>query len=107
MDFSVCMIMKNEENVLGKCLSSLKDFNIPTSNIIIVDTGSTDSSVEVAKSFGITPYDHKWNNDFSEARNIRCCLKFGRYCPKIRRNRKHAQKPRAFLETMPKSKAVK
>lgn len=69
MDFSVCMIMKNEENVLGKCLSSLKDFNIPTSNIIIVDTGSTDSSVEVAKSFGITPYDHKWNNDFSEARN--------------------------------------
>ncbi|MCR5209273.1 MAG: glycosyltransferase [Lachnospiraceae bacterium] len=74
MDFSVCMIMKNEESVIGKCLSSLKDFNIPLSNIIIVDTGSTDSSVSIAESFGITPYLHKWNNDFSEARNYAASL---------------------------------
>jgi glycosyltransferase involved in cell wall biosynthesis len=60
------MIVKNEENYLGRCLSSIKDI---IDEIIIVDTGSSDKTIEIAESFGAKVYYHKWNNNFSEARN--------------------------------------
>lgn len=63
---SLCMIVKNEENYLGRCLSSIKDI---IDEIIIVDTGSSDKTIEIAESFGAKVYYHKWNNNFSEARN--------------------------------------
>lgn len=63
---SLCMIVKNEEEYLGRCLSSINDI---VDEIIIVDTGSTDKTVEIAKKFGAKVYYFKWNNNFSEARN--------------------------------------
>ncbi len=63
---SLCMIVKNEEDNLPRCLESIKDI---VDEIIIVDTGSTDKTVEIAKSYGAKVYYLKWNNNFSEARN--------------------------------------
>lgn len=60
------MIVKNEEMYLEECLLSVKDL---VDEIIIVDTGSTDKTIPIAESFGASVYHHKWNNDFSEARN--------------------------------------
>ena len=65
-EVSLCMIVKNEEDYLQNCLESIKDI---IDEIIIVDTGSTDRTVEIAKSYGAKIYYFKWNNNFSEARN--------------------------------------
>lgn len=64
---SLCMIVKNEEETLERCLESAKSF---TDEIIIVDTGSTDSTKEIAKKFNAVVYDFKWIDDFSAARNF-------------------------------------
>ncbi|MGL4913500.1 MAG: tetratricopeptide repeat-containing glycosyltransferase family 2 protein [Romboutsia sp.] len=63
---SLCMIVKNEEDVLGRCLDSIKYL---VDEIIIVDTGSTDTTKEIAKKFTDKVYDFKWIEDFSAARN--------------------------------------
>jgi glycosyltransferase involved in cell wall biosynthesis len=63
---SLCMIVKNEEKNLPRCLDSFKDL---VDEIIIVDTGSNDKTVEVAKSYGAKTYYFKWCDDFSAARN--------------------------------------
>lgn len=63
---SLCMIVKNEEKYLHRCLSSIKD---SVDEMIIVDTGSTDGTVEIAKSFNAKVYFFEWNSNFSEARN--------------------------------------
>ncbi len=63
---SACMIVKNEEKFLPQCLKSIKD---AVDEIIIVDTGSTDGTVEIAQSFGAKVYHRPWRNSFSEARN--------------------------------------
>ena len=63
---SLCMIVKNEENVLKRCLDSAKDI---VDEIIIVDTGSTDKTKEIAKEYTDKIYDFEWINDFSAARN--------------------------------------
>ena len=64
---SLCTIVKNEEEMLPKCLESVKDF---VDEIVIVDTGSTDNTVEIAKSFGARVLHFEWINDFSAARNF-------------------------------------
>ncbi len=63
---SLCMIVKNEEKNLDKCLTSIKD---AVDEIIIVDTGSTDKTKEVASNYTDKIYDFEWCNDFSKARN--------------------------------------
>ncbi|RKY88243.1 hypothetical protein DRQ09_03190 [candidate division KSB1 bacterium] len=65
-EISVCMIVKNEEEMLPRCLDSVIDI---ADELIIVDTGSTDKTVEIAKSYGAKVYHHPWKNSFSEARN--------------------------------------
>lgn len=64
---SLCMIVKNEERFLRNCLQSAKDV---VDEIVIVDTGSTDSTLDIAREFGATIVEHAWNDDFSEARNV-------------------------------------
>lgn len=64
---SFCAIVKNEEKNLPRCLSSIQSV---VDEIIILDTGSTDATVEIAKSFGAKIYHYQWSNDFSAARNF-------------------------------------
>ena len=63
---SVCMIVKNEEKVLARCLDSLKDL---WDELIIVDTGSTDKTKEIASRYTKNIYDFTWTGNFSDARN--------------------------------------
>lgn len=63
---SLCMIVKDEEKNLNNCLSSCSSL---FDEIIIVDTGSTDRTKEIAKKYTNNIYDFKWCDDFSKARN--------------------------------------
>jgi glycosyltransferase involved in cell wall biosynthesis len=65
------MMVKNEEKNLDKCLRSLKPImDTISSELIVVDTGSEDNTVQIAKMYTDKVYFHKWNNDFSSMRNI-------------------------------------
>ena len=68
---AACMMMKNEEANLPRCLTSIRDV---VDEIVIVDTGSTDKSIEIAKSFGAKVYSHPFKgdiiDDFSKYRNL-------------------------------------
>jgi len=61
------MIVKNEEESLPICLESVRQV---VDEMIIVDTGSTDSTKKIASKFGARVIDHKWQNDFSKTRNL-------------------------------------
>lgn len=63
---SLCMIVKNEERVLARCLDSLCEL---MDEIIIVDTGSTDSTIDIARKYTDKVYHFNWCDDFSAARN--------------------------------------
>ena len=63
---SLCMIVKNEELRLPDCLESVRGL---VDDFVIVDTGSTDNTWEVAQSFGAEIFQFDWSDDFSEARN--------------------------------------
>jgi glycosyltransferase involved in cell wall biosynthesis len=60
------MIVKNEERVLARCLDSLQGI---ADEIVIVDTGSTDRTKEIARRYTEQVYDFTWRSDFAEARN--------------------------------------
>lgn len=66
MKLSVCLIVKDEEPVLARCLSGAIRF---ADELIVVDTGSSDNSVEIARSFTTLVYQHPWQGSFAEARN--------------------------------------
>ncbi len=63
---SLCMIVKNEEEVIGRCLESVKDL---VDEINIVDTGSTDNTKQVVEQFTDRIFDFKWIHHFAAARN--------------------------------------
>jgi len=63
---SVCLITKNEEDFLRRCLESVRGL---ATQIIVVDTGSTDRTVEIAREFGAEVHTFDWCDDFSAARN--------------------------------------
>lgn len=63
---SLCMIVKNEEKILRRCLDSIADL---MDEIIIVDTGSTDNTISIAREYTDKVYHFEWISDFSAARN--------------------------------------
>ena len=67
MTISVCMIVKNEEKVLARCLDSLAGLY---DELIIVDTGSCDETKSIASRYTDKIYDFEWISDFSAARNF-------------------------------------
>ena len=64
---SICMIVKNEGAILEKCLEAIKSLNY---EIVIIDTGSTDNTKEIALKYTDKVYDFMWCDDFSKARNF-------------------------------------
>ena len=63
---SLCMIVKNESHNLHRCLESVQGF---VNQIIVVDTGSEDNTVEIARSYGAEIHFFEWCDDFAAARN--------------------------------------
>ncbi|HIJ88368.1 MAG TPA: glycosyltransferase [Desulfuromonadales bacterium] len=70
------MIVKNEEKCLARCLASLKPV---VDEMIVVDTGSSDRTVDIAAAFGARVFDFTWNGDFSAARNYSLSKALGRW----------------------------
>ena len=64
---SACYIVKNEENNLSRSLESIKKV---ADEIIIVDTGSEDRTIEIAESYGAKVIKTLWEDDFSKPRNL-------------------------------------
>ncbi|MDI9556513.1 MAG: glycosyltransferase [Pseudomonadota bacterium] len=64
---SLCMIVKNEESNVARCLTSAKPV---VDEIIVVDTGSTDRTKALCQALGAKVYDFAWTEDFAEARNV-------------------------------------
>lgn len=64
---SIALIVKNEEKFIQNCLFSLKPIS---DEIIIVDTGSEDNTIDIANKFDCSISEYKWNNNYSEARNF-------------------------------------
>ena len=73
---SVCIITKNESTKLKECLKRLAPYGF---EIVVVDTGSTDNSKEVALNYTDYVYDFKWCDDFSAARNYAASKATGEY----------------------------
>ena len=67
MKISACYIVKNEAAALGQSLDSVKDW---VDEIIIVDTGSTDQTIEIAERYGARVFSQPWKEDFSAPRNF-------------------------------------
>ncbi|MBM3836639.1 MAG: glycosyltransferase [Verrucomicrobia bacterium] len=63
---SVCLIAKDEEDNIGRCLASVEPI---ASQIVVVDTGSKDRTVEIARQHGAEIYRFDWNDNFADARN--------------------------------------
>ncbi len=67
MTLSLVMIVKDEQEMLPGCLEAVKE---AVDEMIVVDTGSSDRTVEIARSFGATVVDFPWNGSFADARNV-------------------------------------
>ncbi|HMJ01658.1 MAG TPA: glycosyltransferase [Conexibacter sp.] len=64
---SLCMIVKDEEEMLPRCLAAAAP---AVDEIVIVDTGSTDRTIEIARELGATVIEREWTGSFSDARNV-------------------------------------
>ena len=64
---SCCIITRDEEESIARAIDSVRDL---ADEVIVVDTGSVDGTVQEARSCGARVYEIRWSGDFSEARNI-------------------------------------
>jgi tetratricopeptide (TPR) repeat protein len=64
---SLCMIVRDEQEMLPRCLSAVAG---AVDEIVVVDTGSSDATIEIARSFGALVIEHQWSDSFAEARNV-------------------------------------
>lgn len=66
MKISACVIVKNEEKNIGQWLNNMRQI---ADEIVVVDTGSTDNTINILENANITPYHFTWCNDFAAAKN--------------------------------------
>ncbi|MGL5764656.1 MAG: glycosyltransferase, partial [Sarcina sp.] len=66
LKLSLCMIVRDEEKTLERCLNSVKEF---IDEIILIDTGSIDETKQIGGMFGAKIFDYKWEENFAKARN--------------------------------------
>ena len=74
---SLTMIVRDEEENLANCLESVRGV---FDEIVVVDTGSQDRTVEIARSFGARVFDFPWVDDFAAARNEALFARYRRLC---------------------------
>ncbi|HPX12106.1 MAG TPA: glycosyltransferase, partial [Syntrophales bacterium] len=91
---TACMMVKNEEEMLPRCLESIRG---RVDEIVVVDTGSTDRTVEIALSFGARVHHHPWRNDFSLHRNQSISYASGKWVFIIDADEEYRPSPRASL----------
>ena len=75
-NISLCMIVRDEHEVLARCLSSVCD---AVDEIVIVDTGSQDDTRDIALRYTDKVYEFKWQDDFAAARNYAFDMAHGDY----------------------------
>lgn len=92
---SACMIVKNEEQFLQQCLDSI---NKLVDEIIVVDTGSSDKTKEIAKKNKAKLFDFTWNNNFADARNFSISKATGSWILWIDADETIAEKDHAFIK---------
>lgn len=95
MRLSATMIVRDEERVLARCLSSIRDL---VDEIVVVDTGSTDDSVAIARSFGAVVVEDPWRDDFAAHRNHALSLATGDWILYIDADEHLVDGDRALLE---------
>lgn len=77
---SICMIVRNEDKNLERCLKSMEPLiKKDIAELIIVDTGSTDKTIQIAKRYTDKVFSHPWKGNFSESRNYSISLAGGEY----------------------------
>jgi GT2 family glycosyltransferase len=104
---SLCMIVKNEEANLADCLKSVEGL---VQEMVIVDTGSTDKTKEIAASFGAKVVDFPWVDSFAAARNVTLEHATGDYCFWLdaddRVNDANRENLKALFESLPRNQLV-
>lgn len=91
---SLCMIAKNEEQNIERCLRSVKGV---VDEIIVVDTGSSDRTCQIAQGFGAKVQSFIWNDNFSDARNVSLDLATGDWILFLDADEELAKASRAIL----------
>src|SRR5207253_3105704 len=66
MPLSVCLLTRNEEKNIARAVRSVAE---AADEVLVADTGSTDRTVEIARSLGARVLDYAWNDDFGAARD--------------------------------------
>jgi glycosyltransferase involved in cell wall biosynthesis len=102
-NISLCMIVKDEADHLAGCLNSVKEV---VDEIIIVDTGSHDNTVSIAKSFGAKLYHHEWEDNFAIPRNISLEHAQGEWILMIDADEQLDQESRAGVRKLTESRDV-
>lgn len=97
---SVCMIVKNEEKYLEGCLESIVQV---ADEIIIVDTGSEDSTIEIATKMGAKVFNYKWESDFAAARNYAIANASGEWILSIDADERLKENQTVLLRSMLKN----
>ncbi|WP_187820784.1 glycosyltransferase [Pasteuria penetrans] len=64
---ALCMIVKDEASIIAECLESAQSV---VDEIVVIDTGSTDDTIAISRSYGANVFHDPWRNDFSRARNL-------------------------------------
>lgn len=97
------MIVKNEEKFLPECLESVKSI---VDEIILVDTGSTDNTIEIAKKYNAKIYHFEWINDFSAARNFSLSKATGEWILYLDADERLSEKSKIILPNLLNTKGI-